>query len=270
MFVCLNGYAQTPGNDLDDQYTPKGNELFSGKTKTASGRSLAELSVAFKAVPFELLRGSAVGELEIKVAKASSIVFGLGYSVLQDRILKAFNSGVGGPPSSSFLTSATMGYAMMLENSTFSKGGPYLSIGYRKYIKEIKFNFGYYRQREDDGISLNGWYRSISFSMNSMNYTIDTTKNYGGLKIRGSNKVAIKSFFLLSGYGYSFVLDKGKRTVHDFFVNLGFRVMQTTNFKVTEDYDPNTLQIIQYYSPATTVKFLFPSIHFGYSLGFGH
>ncbi|MBK6522652.1 MAG: hypothetical protein IPG08_10100 [Sphingobacteriaceae bacterium] len=45
----------------------------------------------------------------------------MGYSVLQDRILKAFNSGVGGPPSSSFLTSATMGYAMMLENSTFSK-----------------------------------------------------------------------------------------------------------------------------------------------------
>ncbi|MBK6522653.1 MAG: hypothetical protein IPG08_10105 [Sphingobacteriaceae bacterium] len=43
-----------------------------------------------------------------------------------------------------------------------------------------------------------------------MNYTIDTTKNYGGLKIRGSNKVAIKSFFLLSGYGYSFVWIKEK------------------------------------------------------------
>lgn len=270
--VCLvfTGKSQTvtpSPNKLDDQYTPAGNLLFTdinNRKRTSIDKSAA-INMAIKIVPFDLLRGNATCEAEIAITEGNSIIFGGGYNIMNDFVLSNFNSGF-------FSNSNTesLGLSSIVQNSVYDRGGVCFTVGFRSYVDQLKIrSYGY--AYENPGKALNDWYRSVSFKYSSSNYILDTLANYSGKQVSGDNHVSMKNYWLLSGIGFSGVLNGSVKTVHDFYINVGVRIVRYTDYKLNESYNPATLQVSEYYKSSGTYRFslLFPAIHVGYSIGFG-
>lgn len=264
-FSHLSSQTTPTPNSLDEQYTPQANILFKESPGRSAYASDIDLSVGVKVLPFELVRGNFMMETEIAVMQDNSILFGIGYNFMADRALSNFHSTQ--LPIDSY---TSLSFDIVFANSTYKKGGICFAFSYRNYVEKFKIRtFGYTYEKE--GKAMNDWYRSITFKYNVQNLELDTVRVYSRGKVVGDNNVSLKSFWLLSGIGYSTIKEGRVKTVHDFYCSFGIRMVRYTNFNFVQNYNPNTNQVTEYYSSTgkDRIHLLFPAIHLGYSLGIG-
>jgi len=272
--VCGNSQSQNDSikNRAEDiQYTPSGIDLFNNGNGDSKNGSRVSSGLAFvvKAVPFELMRGNLLIESETKVQDNMSIVFSLGYNVMNDFVLNNFND-----PLFSGSTNSYLGIGDLINRSTYVRGGIVVQFGLREYMKKLRLNsygYTYMRNNDNDGRVINDWYKDISFKFSKANYAIDTAYAFKGKRIKGGNSLETKSFYVLSGLGYSFATNGKIKAVHDIYFNLGLRILSFTKYALDYDYNVNTQQITEFYqkSNGRSVGLFSPAIHVGYSFGFG-
>jgi len=255
----------------DDKYTPAGTDLFSiAKTNGKNGSRASEgLSFAVKAVPFDLMRGNFLIQTETKIQDNMSIIFGIGYNVMNDFVLTNFNESLFGSSPTTYL-----GMSDLISQATYVKGGVVVQLGFREYMKKLRLNsnrYTYFHDKDNDGRPLNDWYKDIGFKFSKATYEIDTMYTFKGKKVKGGNTLETRSFYLLSGFGYSFATNGKMKMVHDIYFNLGIRLISYTKYLLSYDYNINTQQTIEFYqkNTARSISLFAPTLHIGYSFGFG-
>lgn len=280
--VCHKAFTQNdsvPSNKLDDQYQPAGKSVFnneSAKGNLFSGRVSVPLKGALKIVPFQLFRGNVLAESEIALGNSYTFMFGFGYQVMADKMLENFSSSgpFGYDMAFGFKNPDFLNPDELLKNATFLKGGPVVKLGLRIYLSsfsKVFFSRYYGHNFIVDGRAINHWYQNLSVTYGSFAYQLDTAARYSGLKIENANSFQVKSFFLLGGFGYSYALNGRIKTIHDFYFNFGIRYLRFSSFEKVQTSPPlQTPPNIVYLSTGELRnRLLIPSIHVGYSFGFG-
>lgn len=271
-FPVFSQQNNTNPNSLDDVYQPAGNSLFNQENLERKdwGRLAVPMTIGVKLIPFQLMRGSLLAETEIAFRRNASLLLGVGYQITNDFVLQRFNNSyLSNSNSTNFIA-----FNELLNNSEFAEGGMMYLLAFRTYSDKLQFgsfNNYYGNSQNSAGKTMNDWYQSFVIMYNSSSYRIDTSAYYHKLKIVGSDTFKASSLFVQSGLGFSYALSGRVKTIHDFYLHLGLRVIRYTKYEINRNFNPSTSLMNEYFLNTGSYKLsmMAPSIHFGYSIGIG-
>ena len=263
-FFCLNiNQLFSQNNDLDDQYTPKGNTVLDGTSKknsSSSDRNSDYPVNIIKFIPFSIARSIIAVHYERNLFESVSIVGGLGFNYNIDPMFKLFGSEIDFDRISSNRTEH-VSLADIYKNSTFDGPSPYFFVA-PKFIWDSYWNEGYS-------------YIELAYKHYGNNLTYSTSTNYSSSNyttINVSESINVSQNYFLINWGHQFFTRGKIATCHEFYVGFGIRTSKYDPINIIQTSNPNngnsTTSYVKGSTRATSTGIVF-NIGYAFGIGFG-
>lgn len=266
-YMCFynNVYSQTkitePSNDLDNQYTPKGNgPLFEANKSSNKGSSSKHSSDDYpknivKITPTLFLRNIALFNYEHNVSKNVSVIGGIGFNYNKDGIFSALGSEFN---FSSENANKELSMSETLSGSTHESPSICINLA-------PKFMF---EQYWGDGYN----YIQLDFMHYANNMTYSTAKASNNVSLIGSPNVKYSHNLFTIKYGAQFHTDSSPITTHDIYFSFGLRSVAYTPINISEVTSSSGSSSYTYnYSVSQnkiTKQFFYIGIGYSFGIGF--
>ncbi len=242
--------SQTTDPELDKKYTPNENSPFNmTQINRDGGGSEKEVSFgnSLKYTPTMLIRQKLYFSYERRLFKPVTIILGVGKAFGGDFIQGTYLGSLGllGGAGNNVIDLSTL-----YNNSDYYDSSVLLSGGLRVYFSGTAFDGGFFEF----------FYRRETFE-----YHVQS--KVGDYPLIGDNRLFYRMNGYSLGYGYQFIGGKKNKLVHEIAFNLGFKVVNYTEFDKITGSGSTPYKVIR--TDKELSVNLYPAINFSYSFGFG-
>jgi hypothetical protein len=245
VLAALPMHSQVTEPELDKKYTPNESSIFNTLLKRNESSSSPEITFynSLRFCPTMLIR-QRIGILyERKIFDGLSLGIGAA-KIFGNDVFENANLALQGLDEQKVLDPNTM-----FANSVFSPVRPLLMGSLRLYFGSNAFD---------------GSYIELTYKNQKLDYALNSTINT--YKVDSDNVVHMNMNGYTFGYGYSWTGGKKNKITHDFFFNVGIKLVNYTRFELV-----NVNSFVSMYkrtNEEVTMRIL-PSVNIGYSFGFG-